>query len=575
MSRDQDTFFDLERDILAPSRSPLLEPVNPKYEPRYSPAPLVGVSEQSSDSSEAEDTKAVRHQARPIARKGRANRTFADGLLNLSLCTLASQAQQEPMDARSQSEEEEQEEGEAQASQRQRKGPRRVIRHGANLVRTKSRPVTRTALLANPDGPDDDDDFPMISSPVVVPEEQRVRPPPKPEQAIQKPKRQAQAFHTASKQVDLFKTQFNIIHGDQDDDSILKSHILGKYAISPRDAHPDSTLPAIQQRSPARYSPAGLANYMTLPSLDRLGLCPSMIRPLSSQFATHASPGPPSYSNSWTTAGNSKASAFPDYTSSIITPSSGPSSLTALHERDREEQEEDSRTQHFSAQETDLKSQGEVRFIPQTQPTARSKPQSHHQSPPEPEPQPSTSAESQTNPDTESQFSELESELESQPELEPEPQSKSQPKCPSVSQSGVAGNAAARAHFSLGRFKCTSEGCNAPPFHTQYLLNSHMNVHSNERTHFCPVKDCPRGYGGLGFKRKNEMIRHGLVHRSPGYICPFCPDQQHRYPRPDNLKRHVRQHHSAEDRLDPRLRKVLNQNTDGNNKAGKRRTWNP
>jgi hypothetical protein len=33
------------------------------------------------------------------------------------------------------------------------------------------------------------------------------------------------------------------------------------------------------------------------------------------------------------------------------------------------------------------------------------------------------------------------------------------------------------------------------------------------------------------------MIRHGLVHESPGYVCPFCPDRDHRYPRPDNLQR--------------------------------------
>jgi hypothetical protein len=35
------------------------------------------------------------------------------------------------------------------------------------------------------------------------------------------------------------------------------------------------------------------------------------------------------------------------------------------------------------------------------------------------------------------------------------------------------------------------------------------------------------------------MIRHGLVHNSPGYICPFCPEREHRYPRPDNLQRYV------------------------------------
>jgi hypothetical protein len=31
---------------------------------------------------------------------------------------------------------------------------------------------------------------------------------------------------------------------------------------------------------------------------------------------------------------------------------------------------------------------------------------------------------------------------------------------------------------------------------------------------------CSRGKGGKGFKRKNEKIRHGLVHDSPGYACP-------------------------------------------------------
>lgn len=89
----------------------------------------------------------------------------------------------------------------------------------------------------------------------------------------------------------------------------------------------------------------------------------------------------------------------------------------------------------------------------------------------------------------------------------------------------------------VGAFMCTVQGCNAPPFQTQYLLNSHANVHSSARPHYCSVKGCPRSEGGKGFKRKNEMIRHGLVHDSPGYVCPFCPDREHKYPRPDNLQR--------------------------------------
>lgn len=70
------------------------------------------------------------------------------------------------------------------------------------------------------------------------------------------------------------------------------------------------------------------------------------------------------------------------------------------------------------------------------------------------------------------------------------------------------------------------------------ISSSHANVHSSARPHYCPVKNCARGEGGKGFKRKNEMIRHGLVHDSPGYVCPFCPDREHKYPRPDNLQRY-------------------------------------
>jgi hypothetical protein len=88
-----------------------------------------------------------------------------------------------------------------------------------------------------------------------------------------------------------------------------------------------------------------------------------------------------------------------------------------------------------------------------------------------------------------------------------------------------------------GWFTCQFPHCTAAPFQTQYLLNSHANVHSTSRPHFCPVKGCSRAEGGKGFKRKNEMIRHGLVHDSPGYVCPFCPDREHKYPRPDNLQR--------------------------------------
>ncbi|KAB5558203.1 hypothetical protein GE09DRAFT_104760 [Coniochaeta sp. 2T2.1] len=124
---------------------------------------------------------------------------------------------------------------------------------------------------------------------------------------------------------------------------------------------------------------------------------------------------------------------------------------------------------------------------------------------------------------------------------------------------------------SPGVYICPWANCNAAPFQTQYLLNSHANVHSSARPHFCPVKGCPRSEGGKGFKRKNEMIRHGLVHDSPGYVCPFCPDREHKYPRPDNLQRHVRVHHVDKDKEDPLLRDVLAQRPDGPSRGRRRR----
>ncbi|KAL2188613.1 C2H2 type zinc finger domain-containing protein, partial [Thermothelomyces heterothallicus CBS 203.75] len=124
---------------------------------------------------------------------------------------------------------------------------------------------------------------------------------------------------------------------------------------------------------------------------------------------------------------------------------------------------------------------------------------------------------------------------------------------------------------TVGSYVCKVPGCTAQPFQTQYLLNSHANVHSSARPHYCPVPGCPRGEGGKGFKRKNEMIRHGLVHESPGYVCPFCPDRDHKYPRPDNLQRHVRVHHVDKDKDDPLLRDVLAQRPNGPSRGRRRR----
>ncbi|CAD6442944.1 4b696830-9bea-4429-8200-4912e90c36b1 [Sclerotinia trifoliorum] len=157
--------------------------------------------------------------------------------------------------------------------------------------------------------------------------------------------------------------------------------------------------------------------------------------------------------------------------------------------------------------------------------------------------------------------------------------SSSNTETPSTDQSGSTPAAAAIDRMSIdgitnpqvGGYQCNYAGCTAAPFQTQYLLNSHANVHSSNRPHYCTVKGCPRAEGGKGFKRKNEMIRHGLVHDSPGYVCPFCPEREHRYPRPDNLQRHVRVHHTDKDKDDPQLREVLAQRPEGPSRGRRRR----
>lgn len=97
--------------------------------------------------------------------------------------------------------------------------------------------------------------------------------------------------------------------------------------------------------------------------------------------------------------------------------------------------------------------------------------------------------------------------------------------------------------ITTGIFRCRHPGCTAGSFYTQYLMkyviwglhwvnrggliffhSSHAYVYSQDRLYFCPVEGCAQGVGGKGFKYKNEVIQHGLVHNSLGYICPFCPD---------------------------------------------------
>ncbi|EXK26541.1 hypothetical protein FOMG_16866 [Fusarium oxysporum f. sp. melonis 26406] len=127
-------------------------------------------------------------------------------------------------------------------------------------------------------------------------------------------------------------------------------------------------------------------------------------------------------------------------------------------------------------------------------------------------------------------------------------------------------------HISAS-YRCTHSGCNAGPFRRPFELTSHMTVHSSERLYYCQVQGCSRREAGKGFKRKNELKRHGSTHNPPGYCCPFCPvgRVKRKYPRPDNLTRHVRGQHKDKDEDDPQLRNVLAQRPDGPNRQRRRR----
>ncbi|OAQ63779.1 zinc finger, c2H2 type domain-containing protein [Purpureocillium lilacinum] len=118
-------------------------------------------------------------------------------------------------------------------------------------------------------------------------------------------------------------------------------------------------------------------------------------------------------------------------------------------------------------------------------------------------------------------------------------------------------NNAASDTESLGTaFVCSFNGCTARPFGTQALLDSHAVVHSSTRPFHCSVKDCSRS-----FKRKIDLTKHGWVHNSSGYSCPFCTDKKREFYRPDNLndsaRRHLSSHHPDKGKDDTTLLQVL------------------
>ncbi|EXJ82367.1 hypothetical protein A1O3_06180 [Capronia epimyces CBS 606.96] len=570
MSNDQDpndySVYNLERDFLQPSRTPPLEATRPILIPQPSPRPLVPYY-PSSESSDEESTHA--HGARSSRarriRKGRTTPTLGDGVLITSLdpnlVEVANRAERHALASASQSEAEEEEidDGGGQESKGEDDtiaSPRQVTRR--SFVYPKSiTPEIRTNTQ---------DDFPMIDgSPESLTNEEPLHSPIATSQHVPDSSRFALDRGTGHlSHHDMPKRTWDVRPpprspprlrllleaGRQDEESLVTSPTLGRYTITPQDVDPDVILPAMQKSPPMSSPAASPRPKLTLPSLRTTignipehgsavfpSISPGLSRPSPSslhQYRTSPSfqspksvmspPDPPTHNSFRTATRDSSISTASEITLATVATTSTP--VTS------EWAESPATSTPSLAIVHDLRQ----RRAPVRQDTSReAKPRTKKTRKPDPEPEESNNE------------SEVAIEL---------------PSSDAANSSRVS---------PAGTYQCTFQGCNAAPFQTQYLLNSHMNVHSDTRTHFCPVKGCRRGPGGEGFKRKNEMIRHGLVHMSPGYACPFCPDQQHRYPRPDNLQRHVRAHHKDRDLDDPALREVLNLRPDGASRGRKRR----
>lgn len=555
MSQDQDFFYDVDRDIIAPHRSPPLVAIKPSYEPEDSPAPQVPI-DPSSDSSEGEDTGVAPSSKRRRKRKGRTKPSFADGVLIRAIDPnqgeLATHAEKNPLASNSPSEAEEEDHEADLARVRMRR------RSNEGIKRVRSKAIVKAALNALHGNRDEDDDWPMIDTPAPLPEDtpspSTFNPTPKPNSQEQfephvgfdRGQRPKRPLNTKPPPLmsELRLDHTPIPERDEDDgDTIVNSPALARFAIAPQSVPQDFILPAMQLKSYARLSPTSPQHHKpTLPSIKtaigdihdatftQFASMSPMSRPSPGYFPPpYASPAPYSamsppniplqYSSKATTR-DSNTSTFSEYTSSATfsTPASSivmtPSSSAYVLDHDRERPRQDSLPEPIEESSTEteadtpdespaqpslLKSVGPPQADPidameESQPVpASAKPLDESQSddghPDSPE-----GSQAETVPAESSDESQDESGSPDPPDDPPDEPTATQPSAPR--------------RFGRSPYRCPHAGCKAAPFQTQYLLNSHMNVHSNTRTHFCPVRGCPRGPGGKGFKRKNEMIRY-------------------------------------------------------------------
>jgi hypothetical protein len=262
------------------------------------------------------------------------------------------------------------------------------------------------------------------------------------------------------------KLSLNRICGDED--SIARSPNLAKLTITSAEGNPDNTLPAIQISPPRSSSAHPPESIPTLPSLQIAlnmdstgsgsttfsipGHSPTKTRPSPSHISQFG-PSPSSYSQP---SPYMPPPGLANYPSDWRTgPREGPVSTPSDH-------------QSTPTSPTDMIPPSTISYTPSVATVAEHDPNRLRQD----------SLDESTSTTS-----------------------------PQAQRQSIDGPVHQNGPLATNAFKCSYQGCNAMPFQTQYLLNSHANVHSSSRPYFCPVQDCPRGQGGRGFKRKNEMIR--------------------------------------------------------------------
>lgn len=359
---------------------------------------------------------------------------------------------------------------------------------------TKARPFSEISSNSMPGGRFGPSDEPMTSSnpELAAPKTLDLKPPPWNPSDSKAVQRTPLAVDTSRRRYD-------------DDDSLLKSPALAKFAIHSA----EGTLPAMQMSPPRSSSGQSPENMQTLPPLrtavsmdsagspgtfSMLGQSPAITRPSPGQMSqfgpspssyNHPSPGMsppnvPGFYRSTFREGSMSTTEPSDY--SLSTPTSVPTPATTVSTVSYGtsaahivEHHHSFAKVHSRKSSIDAPAVASTSILQTTEPSPQ-KPASRPQINGE---YSSTGTQQQNSPTSATSCSN---------QSPTQGQQQQQPILPNA-------------------YKCTFPGCTSAPFGTQYLLNSHANVHSSSRPHFCPVRGCNRGPGGQGFKRKNEMIR--------------------------------------------------------------------